>query len=443
MEEYKYNKYVHKINKLNGGWCETLNNDEHNIDIVKNAKLFEFTFARGSAPNENGRYTSIFTRKNKDNTQYYKIVLTPNPNPIGKGSFGTVYPVDIYIMNNVTGVTQKQNIVMKVVDKKKINSINFCNETISLSLLDHPNIAKYYGYYESNNNYYLFFERIIGEELKIMIRNNLLSIDDKIRITIDLMRGFYHMHDKNIYHRDIKPENIMIEKTNGVYMAKYIDFGFSCAHDVLCNKQKLAGTPNYISPQMITNYNTREIKHHDVWALATTIMYIFTQKYMIPSEARNFEQNLKNYGKNYDIIKERINTNFIFSELKIEYPTYNELIDIIIQFIEMMTYVPAINRKIPTIDSINMLIEKFNLIKDEQGVPYDKIPLFAPIRHHHEPRHEMHKNESHYDPYHEQHMTNTTTNTISNYIARSKHMVKTPPTRIPNTHYDSLQQNQS
>jgi serine/threonine protein kinase len=182
---------------------------------------------------------------------------------------------------------------------------------------------------------------------------------------IDLIVGFHHLHYNNIYHRDIKPENIMIEKKNNIFVAKYIDFGFSCTQNILCNKQKIAGTPYFISPEMVTNFNTKEIEHHDMWALAITIMYMFTKKYMISSRSRDLAHELAKFGGNHYSIRQRINNNF--SELKKYYPEYEKLINNIIQFIEMMTCVPANTRTIPTEESINILIvDEFNSIKDKQ-----------------------------------------------------------------------------
>lgn len=83
-----------------------------------------------------------------------------------------------------------------------------------------------------------------------------------MRIFGDIVKGFKCLHQNNIVHRDLKPANILLH--NGI--AKVGDFGFSKLiddHDQMLTS--LVGTPQYMSPQILSNCNYTE--KTDIWSL--------------------------------------------------------------------------------------------------------------------------------------------------------------------------------
>ena len=71
-------------------------------------------------------------------------------------------------------------------------------------------------------------------------------------------------------HRDIKPENILIDKENRI---KIIDFGFSTTQDQ--EKVVVAGTPQYMAPELINKKNYDPMKA-DIWALGIMLYWLAT-----------------------------------------------------------------------------------------------------------------------------------------------------------------------
>ena len=59
----------------------------------------------------------------------------------------------------------KQKVAIKAIPKSNTSISAFINEIRILSSLDHPNIVKYFGHYQSDNYLYVVMEYCEGEEL--------------------------------------------------------------------------------------------------------------------------------------------------------------------------------------------------------------------------------------------------------------------------------------
>jgi serine/threonine protein kinase len=176
-----------------------------------------------------------------------------------------------------------------------------------LSILDHPNIIKFYGYTKHDGIYYLRMEYCDGGDVYDFLKSeNLNEYRNQCGgFTNSFMYEFFkqtvcgldYIHQKNIIHRDIKLHNVLIKYDESGIQFKLSDFGFACydlssinkkdidIKDILYKKYyKLCGTPYYMAPEIILNINDMENianykknikrgnfiydKKIDVWSLA-------------------------------------------------------------------------------------------------------------------------------------------------------------------------------
>ncbi|KAL4453391.1 hypothetical protein ABPG74_017598 [Tetrahymena malaccensis] len=218
---------------------------------------------------------------------------------LGAGGFGEIFRIVEKTQNQNQNQT-KMKCLKKVSQQDRSQALNEIN---SLKLLSHPNILKFYEYFENQKNIFLVLEYIEGLDMIDFIQKDNTSISEKAAATImkQLLEALAYTHDKKIVHRDIKCENIMIikqdevqksedlsqENSNSnqntqneqVFKVKLIDWGFSynlgLMNQEYIESKSLMGTYYYISPEQIQKqkYNSK----CDIWA-AGVVMYCLLNK---------------------------------------------------------------------------------------------------------------------------------------------------------------------
>jgi serine/threonine protein kinase len=95
-----------------------------------------------------------------------------------------------------------------------------------LKLVNHPNIIKMQGIYESRSHMYIVMEKLVGGELfERIVGRPRFSEDEAAKLIRPLLESVAYLHDLGIVHRDIKPENILCGEN--LEDIKIADFGLS------------------------------------------------------------------------------------------------------------------------------------------------------------------------------------------------------------------------
>jgi serine/threonine protein kinase len=75
-----------------------------------------------------------------------------------------------------------------------------------LKTLNHPNIIKFWGIYETDNLIYLVTEYLSGGTLEDFMRNKATLVGDFItKILADTLKALEYLQGNSIMHRDLKP----------------------------------------------------------------------------------------------------------------------------------------------------------------------------------------------------------------------------------------------
>jgi serine/threonine protein kinase len=135
-----------------------------------------------------------------------------------------------------------------------------------------------------------------GDNLKNVLKQSHLSLEDRISLALNLIQGVQAFHDRNLIHRDMKPENVIItpaQPSGGLPQAVIIDLGtlIDASHYrwKLLSQTKPLGTLPQIPPEAFT-YEQPESEEElqrmafsfDAYGLGFTLTSLFGGKLGIP-----------------------------------------------------------------------------------------------------------------------------------------------------------------
>jgi serine/threonine protein kinase/tetratricopeptide (TPR) repeat protein len=129
----------------------------------------------------------------------------------------------------------------------------FLREILLAARLSHPHILPLYDSGEADGVLYFVMPVMQGQTLRERLASSdPLSVEESVRIIIEVADALDYAHRHDIVHRDIKPENILLHEGHAVVA----DFGVGKAlvaastHDATVTQIGMTvGTPAYLSPE--------------------------------------------------------------------------------------------------------------------------------------------------------------------------------------------------
>lgn len=143
-----------------------------------------------------------------------------------------------------------KTILKSSVDKSESEEAfsRFRREARAAGRLSHPKIVAIYEYGEDDDMAFIVMELIRGKELKEYFdREDSFSLDDGVRIVMQILDALDYSHAHGVVHRDIKPANILITRDGKIKIA---DFGIAkIDSSLLTQVGAVMGTPTYMPPE--------------------------------------------------------------------------------------------------------------------------------------------------------------------------------------------------
>lgn len=108
-----------------------------------------------------------------------------------------------------------------------------------------------------------------------------LTMDQRLKVFLEVCSAVQHMHGRGIIHRDLKPSNVLVGEADGV--PKVIDFGIAKSSDDPIATRSLAtrvgspiGTLEYMSPEQLHGRADEVDNRTDVYALGVILYEMLT-----------------------------------------------------------------------------------------------------------------------------------------------------------------------
>jgi serine/threonine protein kinase len=219
--------------------------------------------------------------KEDDDDVYRPIAVSPDgrffkyEEEIGRGSFKTVYRG----LDTQTGVA----VAWCELQEKKLNKAErqrFREEAEMLKKLQHPNIVRFYNYWETpgnkKKNIVLVTELMLSGTLKTYLRR-FKKINPRVLKSWcrQILKGLAFLHSRSppIIHRDLKCDNIFITGTTG--LVKIGDLGLATLKNRSFAKSVI-GTPEFMAPEMYEEHYDEGV---DVYAFGMCMLEMATSEY--------------------------------------------------------------------------------------------------------------------------------------------------------------------
>jgi eukaryotic-like serine/threonine-protein kinase len=159
----------------------------------------------------------------------------------------------------------------------------FRREARSVAQLAHPNIVTVIDRGEQDGRQYIVFEYIEGENLKALVADGALPVDEALDYGLQVARALDFAHKRGLVHRDVKPQNVLLNEDG---QAKVTDFGIARSLDVqgVTQTGTVLGTSDYIAPEQARG--DRVDQKTDIYSLGTVLYELLTGE--VPYEGDNF-----------------------------------------------------------------------------------------------------------------------------------------------------------
>uniref|UniRef100_A0A6E8VZT3 cGMP-dependent protein kinase n=1 Tax=Anopheles coluzzii TaxID=1518534 RepID=A0A6E8VZT3_ANOCL len=160
-----------------------------------------------------------------------------------------------------------------------------------------PFIVRLYKTYRDKKYLYFLMEACLGGDVWTVLQKSKFFDERTARfITGCVVEAFEYLHSRNMIYRDLKPENLMLDEKGYI---KLVDFGFAKRIGPNQKTWTFAGTPEYVSPEIILN------KGHDravdYWALGVLIHELLVGK--PPFRGKNHMKTYNAILRGIDIIE--------------------------------------------------------------------------------------------------------------------------------------------
>ncbi|MEM7590474.1 MAG: serine/threonine-protein kinase, partial [Cyanobacteria bacterium P01_A01_bin.83] len=169
----------------------------------------------------------------------YKIL-----NLVGRGQFGKVFVA----IERSSGAL----VALKELNSQQLSTSSFLRELNFLFTLNHFNIVNCRALEHYQNKRYIVMDYCEGGTLRDLLQYSpRLTLDQSLKLVIDILSGLEFAHSKGIIHRDIKPDNILLKICDRSWTAHISDFGIAKLNQEINPHGVMGdtGSPAYMAPE--------------------------------------------------------------------------------------------------------------------------------------------------------------------------------------------------
>jgi serine/threonine protein kinase len=179
---------------------------------------------------------------------------------------------DVYEVGELLGIGGMGQ-VYEVLDRgsRKRYALKVCHPGIPVDVLEaevraleavvHPGIVRVHQTGKHGDTPFLIMERLYGKTLRALLQEregprpafgrvySPFPVSRTIKMLARIADALAVLHERGFVHRDLKPSNIMVTRDDRPVL---MDLGVSCEAVRAEHEHRMAGSPHYIAPEVIT-----------------------------------------------------------------------------------------------------------------------------------------------------------------------------------------------
>ena len=201
--------------------------------------------AGGPAPRRSNAGGSATSSGSRDSLIGRKLQEYVIESKLGIGGMGVVYKATHQMIGKAVAI----KVLRPDISPDPRDMDRLLDEARIISSIKNRGIINIFGAgtLEDGRNY-LIMELLEGEALEQrMQRENKIPAGDAVIILEQVLSALSAAHEAGVVHRDLKPANVFLVKEANLFYVKLLDFGL--ARRSQQNVTRIAGTPDYISPE--------------------------------------------------------------------------------------------------------------------------------------------------------------------------------------------------
>ena len=207
---------------------------------------------------------------------------------LGSGSQGVVYKAE--------QLGTKRIVALKIIREGAFASgmerRRFENEVQLASQLKHPNIVAIFECGRDKGRDFFAMEYVEGLPLDVYLSTQTLTVDETIRVLLQVCDGVNYAHQHGVIHRDLKPINVIVDPQGRAHI---LDFGLakrivedeSAPVARMTQVGMFAGTWHYASPEQVRRDAGLLDVRSDVYALGVIFYEALTDAYPYPIDGES------------------------------------------------------------------------------------------------------------------------------------------------------------
>lgn len=181
--------------------------------------------------------------------------------------------------------------------------------------LNSPYILEVFAYDEEKNSYIMEkMDYTLQEYIKL--NNDKISLSQRKRLALQLLKACKYLHEKNYLHRDLSPTNVLLKIYDDVIVLKVADFGLAKIPDSTLTTVNTEFKGSFNDPNLkLEGFNNYNIAH-EIYALTMLVYFIMTGKTNVSKNDNESLEKMIKKGLNPDKTKRYKNIDELTDDVK-------------------------------------------------------------------------------------------------------------------------------